>query len=73
MIMMATADTNAGVKSIFKIVLIFIVSIGIVNIVLKRGQTIQRNLTPFSACRKRLSMVDSLHANSESESATTGR
>jgi hypothetical protein len=73
MIIMATADTRAGVKRVFKIIFVFTVSMGITNIVPKRGQSIQRNLTPFSACRKRLSVVDSPHAKSETESTATGR
>jgi hypothetical protein len=43
-IMMAIADTRAGVKRVFKIIFMFAVSMGIANIVPKRGQSIQRNL-----------------------------
>jgi len=113
MIIMAIADTRAGVKRVFSIVFMFVVSMGVANIVLKTGQSIHRNLyqaafvvgildvllcTPssgyplvgvprylysisecdlalmsISACRKRLSVVDSPHANSETESTATRR
>ena len=44
MIIMAMADTRAGVKRVFKNIFMFTVSIWIANIVPKISQSIQRNV-----------------------------
>jgi hypothetical protein len=51
-IMMAIADTRAGVKRVFRTIFMFTVSIGIANIVPKTGQSIHTNICFFRLAGK---------------------